>query len=103
MDQGWGDYVTADLPQTLTILYHGQPLVMTLLPDRRGYYFTCPGCGHGGHWIGIAPELAHHRLIVEDDGTATFVGQPGKSDSLKCVRPECGWHVRIRHGVAVDC
>ena len=93
----------SDLPQTLTILYRGQPVEFTLLPDHRGYYYTCPGCGNGGHWVAITPELAHHRLIIEADGTATFSGQPGKSDSVKCPHDGCTWHVFIRHGEAVDC
>lgn len=90
------------LPAALTILYHGQPIEMRLLDGR--YVHLCPGgCCHAYHGIAVTPEAQHHRLIIEADGAPTFVGQPGKSDSIGCNHNGCKWHVFISHGVATDC
>lgn len=80
------------------VQYQGAIIEFTLLPDRNGYGYSCPGrltkhTSRAFNWIDTESGT-RHKLTIDQYGRATVVG------SLLC--RQCGWHVLIKDGIASD-
>jgi hypothetical protein len=79
-------YDLRDMDQK-TSKYHGKIYFV-------GYEHRCPKCG-----LSVLLNNSIHTILIEEiDGKEISTVSP----SLVCPH-KCGWHVWIKHGIAVDC
>lgn len=78
------------LPDVAWFVWRGEHYLLQRFLNADGYAFDCPNCGQ------------HRALDHAPDAHALSVGPNGALSAEPSVRCDCGWHVQITNGAALD-